>query len=255
MVHVLQVGDEVGQAAVDDVDHEHVEADQPDARYAHGFQQPGQADGFATGSAFAAFLEQEPGEQAGADVDHRVEQDRRLQAGFARAHGDEYAQGGEGHQGVDDATAAFEEAEHPSLLGIVAEVADGLEQRRPVDAVGADGEQAEDDQQLAVAGEGGQVQAQGTGADQPEGDQLAGVEAVSQEAADHEQRGGDDGVGAEQGTDLGVGQAHVFLHGHVEGVLQVRQFVDGPAAEDEDQEAEPLGLGLCCHCCSPQFPD
>ena len=198
-----------------------------------------------------AALEQEPGQGAGQDVDHRVEQDRRLQAGFARTHGDEHAQGGEGHQGIDDATPAFEQAEQPTLFLIVTQVADGLEQRRPEEAVGTHRQQAEHDQQVAEGRKGRQVQPQATGADQAEGDQFAGVVAIGEQAADHEQRGGDDRVGAQQHADFSVAQAHEFLHGHIEGVLEVGQFVDGAATEDEDQESEPFGLVLSCHYCSP----
>ncbi|MNS16662.1 hypothetical protein D3C72_483190 [compost metagenome] len=135
---------------------------------------------------------------------------------------------------------------------IIAQVANGLEQRRPENAVGTHGQQAEHDQQVAERREGRQIEAQATGAEQADGDQFAGVETVREQAADNKQRRGDDRVGAQQHADFSVAQTHEFLHGHIEGVLEVRQFVDGAATENEDQESEPFGLVLDCHCCSPR---
>ncbi|MND75961.1 hypothetical protein D3C80_675960 [compost metagenome] len=170
---------------------------------------------------------------------------------FAAAQGNEHAQRGKRHQGVDHAAPAFEQAEHAPLFLVVAQAANGFEQRRPVDAVGAHRQQAEHQHQAAERREGGQVQAQGAGTDQAQGDQLAGVVAVSQHAADHEQAGGDDGVGAEQQADLGVREAHELLHGYVERVLEVGQLVDGAATQDQYQELEPFGLVVRSHCYSP----
>ncbi|MNJ61834.1 hypothetical protein D3C77_576440 [compost metagenome] len=145
-----------------------------------------------------AALEQEPGQHTRCDVDHRVEDNCGLQTRFSGAHGNEHTQGRERHQGVDNATAPFKQTEQATLLFVIAQATNSLEQRRPVDAVGADRQQAEDNHQTAERREGCQVQAQRTGAQQAERNQFAGIEAVSEQATDHEQTGGNDGVGAEQ---------------------------------------------------------
>ncbi|MNP27620.1 hypothetical protein D3C76_1205410 [compost metagenome] len=74
-VHILQVRNEVGQAAVNDVNHEHVQAHQPDTRYPDGFEQARHAGGLFAYRLSLAILEQEPGDDAGSDVDQRIEQD------------------------------------------------------------------------------------------------------------------------------------------------------------------------------------
>lgn len=96
-------------------------------------------------------------------------------------------------------------------------------------------EQAEHDHHLVEAGEGRHIEAEGAGTDQAQRDQPARLEAIGERAACHKQGGCHDRVDAEQSPDLGMRQAHVLLHR------------DGPAPEDEDQEAKPFGLGRCRH--------
>ncbi|MCY1395700.1 hypothetical protein D9M71_106510 [compost metagenome] len=68
-IRIFQIRNEVGQATVDDVDHEHVQAHQPDAGYTDGFEQAGHARGLFAHGLWLAILEQEPGDDASGDVD------------------------------------------------------------------------------------------------------------------------------------------------------------------------------------------
>ena len=137
------------------------------------------------------------------------------------------------------------------MFVVLAQVAHGFEQGRPIDAVRAHRQQAEHDQQLVEAGEGGQIKPQAAGADQAQRDEFAGVKAVRKIAAENEQCGGDNGVGTEQRAEFGMAQAHVLLNGDVEGVLEVGEFVDGPATQNQHQKTQPFGFGLSCHRYSP----
>ncbi|MNJ26116.1 hypothetical protein D3C77_205820 [compost metagenome] len=251
-IDFLEVGNEVGQAAVNDVDHEHVAADHPDRRDLDRFHQVGQRVFLRANDRCAVVaLEQEPGQHACGDVDERIEHDGGFQARFGSAHDNEHTERRERHQGVDHPATAFEQAEQAPLFLVIAQPANGLEQRRPVDAVGTHCQQAKDDHQAAERREGRQIQAQRASAEQADRNQFTGVETVGKQAADHEQAGSDDGVGTEQQTDLGMGQAHERLHRYVERVLEVGQLVDGAATEDQDQEFEPFGLVVRSHCYSP----
>ena len=260
-VDVVQEGDEVGQAAVDAVDHEAVQSNGPDVHALEGLHHAAEGSGglvqlLAVGAhALLVVGNEDQAQDARRDGGAGQEDQTGAQGTRALAHGSEDGQRGARDDHVHDAAAHFQETKHTALGLLVAQKADGLEQNGPVSNLSQNGDHAEGCQETPVGREGGQVEAHQTDADQASADHVLLAEHVADVDTGDQADGLHDAVGAHGAADLGIGQAHELLHGNVEHILHAAQLEGDAAGQGEDAEGEPAvrsrlhhgGLGLVAH--------